>query len=117
MIFYLKSVDKNYQNDENRQPSIKHPMGKTIETLSNMNKISTPLASPAPTQPPQMPQRYVPARQISQENNQTRIPSVSNRSALNSVSSNLQVFLIRLFFYLILKNFSKTIFILGYSSS
>ncbi|RNA19855.1 hypothetical protein BpHYR1_030157 [Brachionus plicatilis] len=87
---YYTSVDKNYQNDENRQPSIKHPMGKTIESLSNMNKISTPLASPAPSQPPQMPQRYVPARQISQETNQARVPSVSNRSALNSVNSVLQ---------------------------
>lgn len=66
-------------------------MGKTIESLSNMNKISTPLASPAPSQPPQMPQRYVPARQISQETNQARVPSVSNRSALNSVNSVLQV--------------------------
>lgn len=66
-------------------------MGKTIESLSNMNKISTPLASPAPAQPSQVAQRYVPARQISLEQNQARVPSISNRSALNSVSSNFQV--------------------------
>ncbi|CAF0727005.1 unnamed protein product [Brachionus calyciflorus] len=83
---YYTSVDKNFPNDENRVPSIKQPIGDTIASLSGLNKISTPLASPGLSQKPQ---RYVPSRQFSQDQNQNRAPSISSRSILNSTNQSI----------------------------